>query len=53
MYHRHSPKDWDDWSRAVNSSFDFPRQDAAFAPDVRSPAFRRRELNVLLRELRT
>jgi transcriptional regulator with XRE-family HTH domain len=53
MYHRHNPKGWDHWSRAVNNSVEFLRKDTAFVPEVRSPTVRRRELGALLRKLRT
>jgi transcriptional regulator with XRE-family HTH domain len=53
MYHRHSPKGWDHWSRVMSNSFGFLRKDATFVPEVRSPTVRRRELGALLRKLRT
>ena len=52
MYHRHSPKDWDHWSRAMSDSVELLRKDASFVPEVRSPTVRRRELGALLRALR-
>ncbi len=53
MYHRHSPKGWDHWSRVMSSSVERLRKDATFVPEVRSPTVRRRELGALLRKLRT
>src|SRR3984893_2258423 len=53
MYHQHSPKGWDHWSRVMGSSVEFLRKDATFVPEVRSPTVRRRELGALLRKLRT
>ncbi len=52
MYHRHSPKDWDRWSRVMSNSVGFLRKDATYVPVVRSPTVRRRELGALLRRLR-
>ena len=52
MYHRHSPKGWDHWSRVMSNSVGFLRKDATFVPEVRSPTVRRRELGALLRKLR-
>ncbi len=52
MYHRHSPKGWDHWSRVMSNSVEFLRKDATFVPEVRSPTVRRRELGALLRKLR-
>ncbi len=52
MYHRHSPKGWDHWSRVMSNSVGFPWKDATFVPEVRSPTVRRRELGALLRKLR-
>src|SRR5271167_5018171 len=53
MYHRHSPKGWDRWSRVMSNSVGFLRKDATYVPEVRSPTVRRRELGALLRALRT
>src|SRR6266566_1465722 len=53
MYHRHSPKGRDHWSRVMSSSVERLRKDATFVPEVRSPTVRRRELGALLRKLRT
>src|SRR5712691_11262201 len=53
MYHRHSPKGWDHWSRVMSSSVERLRKDATFVPEVRSTTVRRRELRALLRKLRT
>jgi transcriptional regulator with XRE-family HTH domain len=53
MYHRHSPKDWDHWSRVMSNGVEFLRKDATFVSEVRSPTVRRRELGALLRRLRT
>src|SRR5260370_28123239 len=52
MYHRHSPKGWDQRSRFMSNSVEVPRKDASFVPEVRSPTVRRRELGALLRALR-
>src|SRR6266852_4374594 len=52
MYHRHSPKGWDQRSRVMSNSVELPRKDASFVPEVRSPTVRRRELGALLRKLR-
>src|SRR6266704_32192 len=52
MYHRHSPKRWDDRARVIGNSIGFLRKDAIFVPEVRSPTVRRRELGALLRALR-
>src|SRR5215510_12740694 len=52
MYDRHSPKDWDYWSRAMRNNVGFLRKDATYVPEVRSPTVRRRELGALLRKLR-
>ena len=51
MYHRHSPKGWDHWSRFTSNSVEFLRKDATFVAEVRSP-IRRREPGAL-RGLRT
>ena len=53
MYHRHSPKGWDHWSRVMSNGVEFLRKDATFVSEVRSPTVRRRELGALLRKLRT
>src|SRR5437867_4493302 len=53
MYHRHSPKGWDHWSRVMSYGVGFLRKDATFVSEVRSPTVRRRELGRLLRRLRT
>ena len=53
MYHRHSPKGWDRWSRVMSNGAGFLRKDATYVPEVRSPTVRRRELGALLRALRT
>jgi transcriptional regulator with XRE-family HTH domain len=53
MYHQHSPKGWDHWSRVMGSRVEFLRKDATFVPEARSPTVRRRELGALLRKLRT
>jgi transcriptional regulator with XRE-family HTH domain len=53
MYHRHSPKGWDHWSRVMSNSVEFLGKDTIFVSEVRSPTVRRRELGALLRKLRT
>ena len=53
MYHRHSSKGWDHWSRVMSNSTGFLRKDATSVPEARSPTVRRRELGALLRKLRT
>jgi transcriptional regulator with XRE-family HTH domain len=53
MYHRHSPKGWDHWSRVMSNGVGFLGKDATFVSEVRSPTVRRRELGALLRKLRT
>ncbi len=52
MYHLHSPKGWDHWSRVMSYRMEVLRKDASFVPEVRSPTVRRRELGALLRKLR-
>ena len=52
MYHLHSPKGWDRWSRVMSYSVEVLRRDGSSVPEVRSPTVRRRELGALLRKLR-